>query len=251
MLALITATRNSIATIDDALASARPIKDKIKHYFVDATSSDGTLEYLQSFIRTTDNAVLLPQTGTGLYPALNQGIRTALTDPAVSHIGLLHSDDRLISATFGEYVSLISRNQADIFYSDIEFHDHHDRRVRVWRSGRFSMLKLRTGWMPPHTSVIVAKRIYLECGLYDDKFGTAADYHWLVRVLSCNHGVFYFPQRTLTMRVGGASSETLAARFRANAMDGKVWADRSLAQSLLVRVCKPFRKVSQFSLFPH
>ena len=164
MLALITATKNSIGTIDDALASAGPFRDKIKHYLVDANSSDGTLEYLQSFTRTTNNAVLLTQTGTGLYPALNQGIGAALTDPGVSHIGFLHSDDRLISATFGEYVSLISRNQPDISYSDIEFHDHHHRRVRVWKSGHFSMLKLRTGWMPPHERNC-RERIYLECGL--------------------------------------------------------------------------------------
>ena len=76
-----------------------------------------------------------------------------------------------------------------------------------------------------------------------NRFGTAADYHWLVRVLSWNNsGVFYYPQRTLTMRVGGASGETIAARLRANAMDGKVWADHSLTQSLVVRFCKPIRK---------
>jgi glycosyltransferase involved in cell wall biosynthesis len=238
-------------TIRDALESAVSFRHKIKHYLIDAASSDGTREYLESFVTTTGNSVLLSQTGTGLYPALNQAVIAALADPDVTHIGFLHSDDRLISTQFDEYLSHIDSSRYDFFYSDIEYHDKHDRRFRVWNAGRFSMFKLRTGWMPPHTSVIVAKRIYREFGVYDPAFGTAADYEWIVRVLSSHRAsVSYYPQRTLTMLVGGASGATLAARLRANAMDGKAWADRSLAESLIVRFCKPIRKVAQFSLRP-
>jgi hypothetical protein len=45
-----------------------------------------------------------------------------------------------------------------------------------------------------------------------------------------------------------ACSSSLKARLRANAMDGKVWADKSRLQSALVRVCKPIRKIGQFKL---
>ena len=51
------------------------------------------------------------------------------------------------------------------------------------------------------------------------------------------------------MLVGGASGATLAVRLRANATDGKAWADRFLAQSPLIRVSKPMRKVLQFRAF--
>jgi glycosyltransferase involved in cell wall biosynthesis len=247
MLALITATKNSVRTIRDALESAAPFRPKIKHYLIDAASSDGTREYLASFVTTTGNSVLLSQTGTGLYPALNQAVRAALADPKVTHIGFLHSDDRLISTQFDEYLSHVSSSSCDFFYSDIEYHDKHDRRVRTWNAGRFSMFKLKTGWMPPHTSVVVAKRIYRDFGVYDPAFGTAADYEWIVRVLSSNNAsVSYYPKRTLSMLVGGASGATLAARLRANAMDGRAWADGSLTQSSLIRVTKPLRKVFQF-----
>jgi glycosyltransferase len=251
MLALVTATKNSMLTIRDALESAASLTHKVKHYLIDAASSDGTREYLESFVTTTGNSVLLSQTGTGLYPALNQAVTVALADPEVTQIGFLHSDDRLISTQFDEYLSHIESSRCDFFYSDIEYHDKHDRRVRVWNAGRFSIFKLKTGWMPPHTSVVVAKRIYRDFGVYNPAFGTAADYEWIVRVLSSNRAsVFYYPQRTLSMLVGGASGATLAARLRANAMDGKAWADRSLAQSSLIRVSKPMRKVLQFRAFP-
>jgi len=235
-------------TIRDALESAASFRHKVKHYLIDAASSDGTREYLESFVTMTGSSVLLSQTGTGLYPALNQAVAAALADPEVTHIGFLHSDDRLISTQFDEYLYHIDSSRCDFFYSDIEYHDKHDRRFRVWNAGRFSIFKLRTGWMPPHTSVVVVKRIYRDFGVYNPAFGTAADYEWIVRVLSSNAAtVSYFPQRTLSMLVGGASGATLTARLRANAMDGKAWADRSLAQSLLIRVSKPTRKLLQFS----
>lgn len=251
MLALITATKNSIRTVEDALTSAASFRNRIKHYLIDSASSDGTLEYLESFVAATDNNVLMLQKGTGLFPALNQAVEAALTDPEVTHIGFLHSDDRLIPNAYREYLARIESSQYEFFYSDIEYHDHKNRRVRVWSAGCFSIFKLKTGWMPPHTSVVVTKRIYRDFGLYDPTFGTAADYEWIVRVLSPNSAsIFYHPQRTLTMRVGGASGATVSARIRANVMDGKAWADHSLAQSLVVRFCKPLRKLTQFNVFP-
>jgi glycosyltransferase len=227
MLALITATKNSMRTVRDALESAAPFRHKIKHYLIDAASSDGTREYLASFV-TIGNSV-----------------------PEITHISFLHSDDRFISTQFEQYLCHINSSQCDFFYSDIEYHDKHDRCFRVWNAGRFSMFKLKTGWMPPHTSVVVPKRIYRDFGIYDPAFGTAADYEWIVRVLSSNNAsVSYYPQRTLSMLAGGASGATLAARLRANAMDGKAWAGGSLAQSSLIRVSKPLRKVLQFRAFP-
>jgi len=247
MLALITATRNSIATLENALSGTAPFAGRIKHYFVDSASSDGTRDYLESFVAKTNGSVLLSQTGTGLYQALNQAVNAALVDSEVTHIGVLHSDDRVHSEHFSAYLSHIESSQCEFFYSDIEYHDKHDRRVRVWNAGQFSKGKLKTGWMPPHTSVVVSKRIYSDFGLYNPEFGTAADYEWLVRVLSSDDiGVSYYPQRTLSMLVGGTSNATLATRIRANALDGKVWANRSLLASWLIRVCKPTRKVLQF-----
>jgi len=249
LLALITATRNSISTLADALASIENIRDRVKSIFVDGGSTDGVVEYLKSHIEGTGNAVLLAQKGTGLYQALNQGIQAALDDPEVTHIGMLHGDDKLIPLAFERYLSVIESDPALVFYSDIEFHDPSGMRVRNWDSGEFSRFKLNTGWMPPHTGMIVAKYVYQKLGLYNPDFGTASDYEWVVRVLSeFGENSRYFPERTVTMRVGGASSASLKARLRANAMDGKVWQGRSWLQSLAIRLLKPMRKLGQFIL---
>ena len=146
MVALVIATKNSLRTIMDALESAASFRHKIKHYLIDAASSDGTREDLASFATTTGNNILLSQTGIGLYTALNQAVTAALADPEVTHIGFLHSDDRLISTQFDQYLSHIASSRCDFFYSDIEYHDKDDRRVRVRNTGRLSMFKLKTGW---------------------------------------------------------------------------------------------------------
>jgi glycosyltransferase len=236
-------------TLQDTLASVEGFREKVKLFFVDGESADGTMSFLQSFVESESNAVLISQEGAGLYQALNQGIQTAIQDPAVTHIGMLHSDDHLITGAFERYLSVIETDPSQIFYSGIEFHDASGSRVRVWESEEFSRFKLATGWMPPHTSIVVAKSVYQEIGLYNPDFGTAADYEWVVRVFSrLGEKSRYFPERTLSMLVGGASSSSLKARLRANAMDGRVWAHRSRLQSMLVRVCKPIRKIGQFKL---
>jgi len=249
MLALITATHNSIGTLGESLASVDMAAGRVKHFFIDGASTDGTIEFLNDFTANTDDSIVQTQDDAGLYQAINHGIRLAIDDPDVTHIGFLHSDDRLITNVFEKYLSVIETEPSPVFYSGIEFHDASGARIRVWDSGEFSRFKLNTRWMPPHTSVVVKKEVYEELGLYNSDFGTAADYEWVVRVLS-KHGENsrYFPERTLSMLVGGASGSSLKARLRANAMDGRVWADKSKLQSMVVRVCKPMRKLGQFKL---
>lgn len=238
-----------MATLPESLASVGSNLSRVKFFFVDGASTDGTVEYLRSFAMDKRNDIFQAQNGIGLYEALNQGIRAALEDADITHVGLLHSDDRLVADNYEEYLSEIDKSSAEIFFSDIQFHDADGAVVRVWRSGRFSNFKLNTGWMPPHPSMIVKKGIYQELGLYNPAFGTAADYEWIVRVLLArSDSVYYFPKRTLTMLVGGASSASLKTRLRANAMDGSVWLRRSRGQAAMIRLLKPIRKIDQFLL---
>jgi glycosyltransferase len=247
MLALITATRNSMATLPAMLESASDVLADAKSVFIDGDSTDGTTEFLQAHTADNPQAILLRQDGEGLYAALNQGVSLAMHDSDVSHIGMLHSDDRVAGDSYLEYLSVIDSSSADIFYADIEYHDEPGNVVRRWRSGSFSRLKLTTGWMPPHTSVVVSKDVYKEVGLYDPTFGTSADYEWLVRVLDDPHRkTQYFPRCVVSMLVGGASNATLRARLQANRQDGRVWTNRSRVQGIAIRILKPMRKIGQY-----
>lgn len=247
MLALITATRNSDRTLPSALASASRIDRPFKHIFVDGSSRDNTLRQIDEYAATKANVVVLNQLDAGLYQALNQGLRVAIDDSRVTHVGLLHSDDLLIAETYCSYLGKAMRSGADVCYSNIEFRDESGNRVRRWNSSEFTLFKLRTGWMPPHTSLIVRKDVYVSSGLFNTGYGTAADYEWIVRVFkNADYRFKFFPLCTLVMLVGGASGESLTTRLLANRNDGKAWAGHSRLQIGIIRVCKPMRKLGQF-----
>lgn len=110
---------------------------------------------------------------------------------------------------------------------------------------------MKSGFITRVTPKDSAYLAMCDFSVYNSAFGTAADYEWPVRVLSSDAArISYFPQRTLSMLVGGASGATLAVRLRANAMDGKAWANCSLTEAWLIRVSKPLRKVLQFRALP-
>ena len=91
MLALVTATWNSDKTLPNTLLSVRGLKRGIKHFFVDGGSTDDTLKQLHEYASANSEKIILEQHGLGLYQALNQGVRAAIEDPDVTHIGVLHS----------------------------------------------------------------------------------------------------------------------------------------------------------------
>jgi glycosyltransferase len=104
-----------------------------------------------------------------------------------------------------------------------------------------------TGWMPPHTSVVASRKTYEKFGLYDARFGTAADYEWLVRVMmSVGKDASHFPEVTLSMRVGGMSNASWIGRLKANAHDARVWVQHSRLLASFIRIAKPARKIGQF-----
>jgi glycosyltransferase involved in cell wall biosynthesis len=247
MLALITATFNSEASLKSAISSVEPVVNEIKHVFIDGGSTDRTLEMLGAYRQRHSSVCVLQQNEKGLYQALNEALQFAIKDDDVSHIGFLHSDDLLMDDVYPRYARAILASDADLSYSDICYHNASGDIVRVWRSRNFSRFKLNTGWMPPHTSVVAKKQVYEDYGLFNPRFGTAADYEWLVRVLSNKDvSVYYHPERTVSMQTGGASNASFRSRLKANAMDGAVWADKSVLRASLIRVLKPARKVGQY-----
>ena len=247
MLALITATKNSGATLTDALDSLALVRPRIKSIFVDGHSTDDTYEVLEDYCRKFGNSVLSKQDGFGLYQALNQGIALAVDDSEVSYIGFLHSDDSLIPAAFSRYIEFIDQIGGDFYFSGVEFRNSGGRIYRRWNPVPYSGFRLRSGWMPPHTTVVVSKSVYKRFGGFDPAYGSAADYEWLVRVLKPGEiDAHCFNERILIMNGGGASSQSLRARLRANTMDGRAWHGSSLLFQMFIRLAKPTRKMGQY-----
>lgn len=207
-ISVITAVHNNRETISAALDSALGQSGvDIELVVIDGGSTDGTLDVLRSYADRLH--VLVSEPDRGIYDALNKGIQRASGEV----VGFLHSDDLFADA---DVLSRIAAAFADpgvgAVYGDLLYvrKDNPDQVVRYWRSGEFSGRRLGWGWMPPHPTLYVRRRVYEQHGLFDTSFRIAADYDFILRALGQNRvGVRYIPEVLVKMRVGGASNRSL------------------------------------------
>ena len=107
------------------------------------------------------------------------------------------------------------------------------------------------GWMLPHPTFFVKKKIYEKYGLYNTELKSAADYEMILRLLYKHNISFCYINKILVkMRSGGQSNVSLINRIRANREDIKAWKINRLSPPMFLRIKKPFSKLKQFFLRP-
>jgi glycosyltransferase involved in cell wall biosynthesis len=86
-ISVITAVRNRVATVGEALDSVQSQSwADVEHVVIDGVSADGTLELLGT--RRREIAELVSERDSSIYDAVNKGLNLATGDV----IGLMHSD---------------------------------------------------------------------------------------------------------------------------------------------------------------
>jgi len=244
-VSIITIVYNNKETIADAIESVLSQSyPNIEYIVVDGKSTDGTIEIIHSYGNKISK--LVSEIDSGLYDAINKGIRLATGDI----IGLLHSDDLLSSSdTIATIASAFRMHSVDSIYGDLLYVQRHDitKVVRKWVSGSYKRKDFLCGWMPPHPTFYVKKACYEKYGLYNTIFRSAADYELMLRFLyKQNISTYYVPEVIVRMRVGGKSNITLQNRLRANQEDYKAWLVNDLKPHFYTRFLKPLRKLVQF-----
>jgi glycosyltransferase len=245
-VSIITAVRNGISTVADALESVQEQDySDIEHVVMDGASTDGTAELLQA--RRGQNGIVVSEPDNGIYDALNKGMR--LSTGVV--IGVLHADDIFHSPmVIASVVSAMQRGSVDLVYGDLHYVRRLDptRTVRFWRSGEFRREALRFGWMPPHPTVFIRRQVLETVGEYDTSFRIAADYDFLLRVLKRRDvRCAYLPEVLVRMRVGGASNGTLRGILQKSKEDLRA-IRRNGVGGVPTLIAKNLRKVPQFVL---
>ena len=121
------------------------------------------------------------------------------------------------------------------------------RVTRPWRSGQYRREKFYAGWMPPHPTFYLRRRLYREHGGYRLDLGTAADYELMLRMLLQHQAAAaYIPQVLVHMRTQGMSNASISNRLKANRNDRKAWQVNGLRPRPWTLVAKPLRKVGQW-----
>lgn len=243
-ISIITATYNSAATVEDTLKSiASQTYPHIEHIIVDGLSSDNTLEIVHRF---THLSSITSEKDKGIYDAMNKGIGLARGEV----IGILNSDDLYTGPEIiARVMKLFEDPSVDAVYGDLYYVDpvNTDKIVRTWIAGTYSSRSFYFGWMPPHPSFFVRKKVYDRLGLFNLSLKTAADYEIMLRFMLKNSiKTTYLPEVLVKMRTGGASNVSIKQRIRANKEDYWAWKLNQLRPYPFTLILKPLRKVKQF-----
>jgi glycosyltransferase len=217
-VSVVTAVYNRVGTIGASIDSTLSQSAVDLELVVqDGGSGDGTLEE----IRTRQDPRVSLQSGSddGIYDAINRGIERARGDM----IGLMHSDDYFASSDIlARIVEAFDDPEIDGVYGDLDYVSASDtsRVIRRWRSGMYSPNKLQRGWMPPHPTLYLRRRVFETWGLYDTSMRIAADYEAMLRYLVKGQiQLAYIPEVLVKMRVGGESNRSLSRILRKSRED--------------------------------
>lgn len=245
-ISIVTATYNSALTVADTLTSVnRQSYKSIEHIIVDGASGDNTLEIVDRFPHV---AKVISEKDHGIYDAMNRGVGLASGEV----VAILNSDDVYIDEqVVAKVMSAFEDPSIDAAYGDLQYvrPDDLNTVTRTWRSGGFSIRKFYYGWMPPHPSFFVRRRVYEQVGRFNCTLKSSADYEFMLRVLvKYRLKPRYIPQVLVKMRTGGMSNASLQHRLRANREDREAWRLNDLDPYFFTIPLKPLRKVFQFMI---
>lgn len=218
-ISIITSVWNNKETIKDAIDSVlSQTYENIEYIIVDGGSSDGTVEVVQSYGDKIHK--FISEKDKGIYDGLNKGVSLASGDV----VAFLHSDDLYVDENVvANVVDIFIRLQVDGVYSDLVYTTKQDtsKVLRYWKSRPFEMKMLSSGWMPAHPTLFLKRSVYEKFGMFDLSFRIAADYDFMLRVLSAGLKVHYLPKVLYKMRVGGESNKSIRNIIRKSREDLK------------------------------
>ena len=243
-ISLITATYNSASTIRDTLQCIQEQNyTDIEHIIVDGGSADDTLSIVAEFPHI---AKLITEKDEGIYDAMNKGIAAATGDV----IGILNSDDVYARSTVISTIAGAFNNpEVQATYADLQFVQRDDlyKVVRTWKAVEYNKKSFYYGWMPPHPTFFVRRKVYDKAGVFNCSLRSAADYELMLRIL-LKHEIpaVYINEVIIKMRVGGVSTASLRNRLKANSQDRLAWKINGLDPYFFTLYMKPLRKLGQF-----
>ena len=251
---IITSVLNNKEHIESCINSVTSqTYNDIEYIIVDGGSTDGTVDVIHNVKCIIENEIkdfkFISEKDSGIYDAINKGIENATGDV----IGLLHSDDIFADNSVIEKVAdKFVENKTDSVYGDLEYVSTHDvsKRIRYWKAGSCDIKKLKHGWMPPHPSFFVKKKIFDKVGLYNREYKIAADYDMVLRLLWKERiTTAYLPVVVTKMRWGGASNRDIPSILQKSREDYRGLKLNSVPNPLLAVFLKNIRKLKQFNFY--
>jgi len=244
-ISVITVTRNSAATLPDALRSvASQSLKELEHIVIDGASTDTTAEAVR--LHGAHVSKFLSEPDIGIYDAMNKGLRLATGDI----IGFLNADDYYAdSGVLERVVETMSRLGLDLIYGDVAFFRKKNPHiiVRRYRSDRFSPRRLAWGWMPAHPAFFMKKEMYQRIGLFNTNYRIAGDFEMMTRIFQQPQLRFeHLPEILVLMRAGGVSNSGLTNTITLNMEVLEACKENNINTNIFMLASKYFLKLFEY-----
>lgn len=244
-ISIITVVKNGLPYLKSAIESVKKQKfiekNAIEHIIVCSPSSDGTENYLK---KTKGLKVIFDNKSKNKFGSINLGIQKS----SGMIVGLLHSDDVFFREDTLNKVWKNFKYYEDLIYGNVVFSSKKDvtKIKRIWKSSPFNKKKLLLGWMPPHTSMFIKRRILIK-NLYIEKYLISGDYFFILKLFQIkNLRAKHINENFVIMRDGGDSTH-LKNLFKKSYEDYLI-AKKFFYYPILVVLVKILSKVLQIKI---
>ena len=203
-ISIITVVKNGMPYLIDCLKSFQlqnyPNKE---HIIIYSDSSDSTEEFLLS---KKKNIKILRKDKkfNNKWDCLNLGAKLATGDV----IGILHADDIFYNKNTLSCVAKNFTDKYEFIYGNILFceKDNILKIKREWISEKIHINKLKYGWMAPHPSFFVRKKILLK-NKYVNNYNISGDYDFMLRLFHKKYKYKFINHFLCIRRLGGGSTQ--------------------------------------------
>jgi glycosyltransferase len=204
-ITIITVVKNGMPYIEDSINSFNFQNYKNKELIVIySESTNGTKQFLDKNKNKIDK-LIIDNKSKNKYGSINLGIKKA----SGNIIGVLHADDFFASNNILTKIAYAHQNKKniDITYGNVIFckRNNINKISRYWKSEEYKKNLVNLGWMPPHTTLFIKKKIYKKLK-YSNKYDISADYEFIIKLFSKKVNIKYIDLNVVVMRLGGIST---------------------------------------------
>ena len=243
-ISIITVVKNGMPYLKSALKIFHKQKYKNKEIIIIySKSTDGTLEFLKKN-KKKYNKLIIDKNSKNKFGSLNIGIKKSKGDV----VGILHSDDIYPNNNIlKDIMKIFNNKKIDIVYGNTVFckKENQNKIIRIWKSNKFKYSDLKYGWMPPHTTLYISKKI-ISKNLYSLKYPISGDYKFILDLFSKkNIKTEYLNKNLIKMRSGGDSTRinNIAKKFIEDIKKAKKY----FKFYYICIIFKILRKIKQFT----
>lgn len=239
LISIITVCRNEVSTVEATIKSIlEQTYTNWELIVIDGASQDGTLEILK--IYENKIAHLLSEPDTGIYNAMNKGIKLAKGD----FLYFLNANDTLYDNNIFEKVTAIIEEHPDkkLFFGDVNFKSKENR-SHIGRFGDFNNIFMFLKSNLNHQSIFYHRTLFKEFGLYDESLKMLADTDFNMKLLiKAKLTAVHCPFIINNFQLGGFSSDFLLAEKETKIIRSRYF--KNLQLSIL-----PYKIATLFKFF--